>query len=411
MGSLYGEDDGPSMCYNSVKTWHLGWLQNYTVHIQANSLSEGDELWSGKLYGSVDVSSADPSNDAIIIKLDGTSMGNLYISFNRKRGFNEGTKEGGDSVLIHTKKGEEYDHAMSDLLAIMDGGDEYRVTIHGVTVIIAVRNILIGSDGQKYADIQIASPGASDDSTSDCSNGISYAASYITLGGEIVGVAEKSCNWLENQPDTTRETICSRDIQLGDVLKARDACPKACGECFSSPSPSPSPSSEPHSCTESPGALFAEEYQMLKGEIVGVKTQTCSWLSALTRKKKRRKICSNDISYGDIKSASEVCPYSCNICSEAPSSSPTLYPSSTPSSTPSDISDGSTSACEDDDDLFLFKAKKRKGNIIGAKKINTCGWLKAQPQDKIDKSCTSDDSYGEYLPSQYVCKSTCGIGC
>jgi len=411
MGSSYREDNGPSMCYNSVKTWQLGWFQNYHVHILVNSLALGDELWSGKLYGSVDMSSADANNDAIIVKLDGTSMGNLYISFNRKRGFNEGTKKGGNKVLIHSKEGGEFDYAMSDLLAIMNGGDVYSVTIHGVTVTISVRDILIGSDGQKYADIQIASPDpsddATDDSTSDCLNGNSYAASYITLGGEVISVVEESCISLESRPDSIRETICSRDIHFGDVLSARDACPKACGTCGSS---SPSPSSEPHICTESPGDLFAHEYQIVSGKIVGVNKQACSWLMTLKRKK-RRKICNNDISYVDIKSASEVCPYSCHICSLAPSSIPSSFPTLFPTSIPSRSSDGSNGGCEDDGDIFLFKAKKRKGNVIGAKKIQTCGWLKSQPQDKINKSCGSEDFYGEYLPSQDVSKSTCGIEC
>ena len=98
---------------------------------------------------------------------------------------------------------------MSDLLAILNEGDRYSVTIFETTVITAVNGIVDDLSGNLHADIDITVP-------TNCIDGEYYAHSYITKAdsNEIIDVLKKSCTWLGEQNDDKRKKIVQEILSL-----------------------------------------------------------------------------------------------------------------------------------------------------------------------------------------------------
>lgn len=201
-----------------------------------------------------------------------------------------------------------------------------------------------------------------------------YAHEYKKENGEIVGVVEKRCKFLAKKDKKEQKEICASDYSYGGVEKAWDVCVITCGRCKPTslpsviPSPSPSsipsntfsdnPSKQPSSspsmipstrpsilpsinpsfsweCKQDKKDEFAHKYVKENGEITGVTTKTCSWLSK-QKKKDRNEICDSDIEFGGIKRAYDVCVVTCKRCTtDEPTSSPSVTPSDQPSSIPS----------------------------------------------------------------------------
>lgn len=120
MGYSYSNNEGPRMCFNAAKNYQLGWFEDKTV-----SLSQDNQNWNGKLIGIVDYENEMYSDKARVLIDINDGTGELYlVSFNRKSSFNDGTKKGEDKVLVHSRN-DGKDSDTSDLLRIMDTGDEY----------------------------------------------------------------------------------------------------------------------------------------------------------------------------------------------------------------------------------------------------------------------------------------------
>ena len=123
MRRSYPSNEVPRMCFNTAKNYQLGWYQDNTL-----SLSQNHQNWKGKLIGIVDYENDIYSDKARVLIDINDGNGKLYlVSFNRKSSFNVGTNKGGDKVLVHSRNNENNgkDWDTSDLLAIMDTGDEY----------------------------------------------------------------------------------------------------------------------------------------------------------------------------------------------------------------------------------------------------------------------------------------------
>jgi hypothetical protein len=81
-----------------VKTYQLGWYSQYHVNLPIN----GNFNWNGNLVGFAEKARA-TSSDKMIIRII-TSITDVYIHFNRMIGMNINTDEGGDQVLVATRK-------------------------------------------------------------------------------------------------------------------------------------------------------------------------------------------------------------------------------------------------------------------------------------------------------------------
>ncbi len=116
MGYSYSSDDGPRMCFNAPKSWQLGWYEDKHVTITNN--------WSGNIYGIADYGSSTAVNVILRIPATSASQHDLYISFNRKKGVNSGTRRGANKVLVHSQISTSGFHP-SVLLAELSEGDFY----------------------------------------------------------------------------------------------------------------------------------------------------------------------------------------------------------------------------------------------------------------------------------------------
>lgn len=71
---------------------------------------------------------------------------------------------------------------------------------------------------------------------------------------------------------------------------------------------------EPVPCTEDPESKFVFTLNYKRGEIQGVTSRRCTWLSREVNKDIRAQLCQNGVGYSDLKSAAEMCPVTCGSC-------------------------------------------------------------------------------------------------
>jgi len=152
MGYSYSGDDFPIQCFNGPKSYDLGWFSSYTVDFNSGTFN----TWHGDIVGFVDRDNAG-SRKMIIRMIDDVTQNSYYIHFNRQAGFNSGTQEGGDLVLV-ASKGPGY--VPSYLEAELGGGEQYSISdFGGHPLIIKVDSIddTLG-DAVMKASISIKNP-------------------------------------------------------------------------------------------------------------------------------------------------------------------------------------------------------------------------------------------------------------
>ena len=147
MGYSYGNSNTPVMCFNSAKSWQFGWYDQRHLTVDANS----NRAYKGKLISILNdpnISSGDP----MLIKIETGTNADYFINFNRRTGFNSGTVEGGDQVLI-TVAGNGNNYAESNLQAKLSAGQTWSATVGTETVSVKVNLINTSSNG--FADVDI----------------------------------------------------------------------------------------------------------------------------------------------------------------------------------------------------------------------------------------------------------------
>jgi len=120
MGYSYSEEAGPKMCFNAAKLWQLGWNSNRHL-----SLSSSEPFYKGDLAGIID--NPDSPGSPMIIKINDPSGKDYFINFNVRAGFNSGSKEGGDEVLV-VRAGDGIGYAESQLKAKLGAGSSYKIS-------------------------------------------------------------------------------------------------------------------------------------------------------------------------------------------------------------------------------------------------------------------------------------------
>jgi len=135
MGYSYGQDDTPLMCFNAYNLWKLGWYKSKAVELQKG------ESFSGDLSGIVDYESEKTST--VLIRLNTETLYDYYMIYNRKAGFNSGTQEGANQVLVVVAEGDGRMYSQSDLVAKLNAGDSFifNETLTGGRVTLLVNSI------------------------------------------------------------------------------------------------------------------------------------------------------------------------------------------------------------------------------------------------------------------------------
>ena len=148
MGYSYSQDDGPKMCFNAAKSWQLRWYED--KHITVNPLVSG---WEGDMVGIVDYSII--SNDErVLLQIDvpGNTT-DYYVNYNRKplTGFNSGTVEGGNQLLVTSQGGSGTSYSESSLLSKMNAGGSYTITnFGGTSESVTIKFVSINTTGPYY---------------------------------------------------------------------------------------------------------------------------------------------------------------------------------------------------------------------------------------------------------------------
>jgi hypothetical protein len=113
------------MCFNGPKTYQLGWFADF-YHVDLTDRSFFS--WTGDLIGFAerDVAGA-IQDDKMIIRIHDEDLEDYYVHFNRQVGFNSGTNEAGDQVVV-TKRSHGVGYAQSWLVSKLDAGQTRIIT-------------------------------------------------------------------------------------------------------------------------------------------------------------------------------------------------------------------------------------------------------------------------------------------
>ena len=140
MGETVDFDNKPDTCLNAAKSWQTGWYNSKRTVVTPSSI-RGDECFDKDLYGIADFENPHAQN--VLVKINDPGFTDYYVTFNRKAGINNGTREGADLVTVtrSSLEGGYQKGMMSELVAKLGKGDEYFATIDGKNMTVNVERI------------------------------------------------------------------------------------------------------------------------------------------------------------------------------------------------------------------------------------------------------------------------------
>lgn len=138
MGYSYAYDEAPKICFNGAKSWQLGWYDDKSKSITPS----GDFHVAGRIASIVDYPTADAK---VLFKIkQSNSEWAYFLQYNAAKGFNSGTAEGRNKVMITAKQTGNSGNP-STLLSILGVGDSYSILNFdgklGETLTVGVRAI------------------------------------------------------------------------------------------------------------------------------------------------------------------------------------------------------------------------------------------------------------------------------
>jgi Gametolysin peptidase M11 len=122
---------GPRTCLNGHKYAQSGWMSGTTTTVD---LSVGAFL--GRIVAFVDrgLMGANTSGDSTLLRIPLATGADVYALYKRKKGFNDGTRQGGDLVTL--TQTDVTDTSESNRLAMLDALQQY--TIPGTSIVVRV---------------------------------------------------------------------------------------------------------------------------------------------------------------------------------------------------------------------------------------------------------------------------------
>ena len=134
------------MCFNNAKNWQLNWFSDRELSIDVLSV----DYWSGQLVGVVDYASSSPGQYVVLKIVTDFLPDDYYVGYNKKSGFNSGTKEAGNEVTVQTRgRGSS---SKSWLVAKLSEGESFSVA--------GVFSIEVGVIDSGGAEVTFLGPGA-----------------------------------------------------------------------------------------------------------------------------------------------------------------------------------------------------------------------------------------------------------
>ncbi len=214
MGSLYGQENGPLMCFNAAKSWQLGWYADKAVLVSPSTSS-----WSGKIMGISDY--GDPRTSTVLLKLETGTNEDYYVNFNRKAGINRDVRDGGNQVLVIKQGGNGVGYSESERVAMLSSGRSFTIPNFGQsgrTVEIKVDRISTSpSVGPGYADVSIKMSCTSD---SHCERDAMFACSSFCNRNTNTCEIKAGCNCDYTCNSRTEDLFqCPSDCLAPQVLE------------------------------------------------------------------------------------------------------------------------------------------------------------------------------------------------
>ena len=135
--------NGPARCFNARKNWILGWYREKSRSVGSN--------WSGRLFAFVDYNLASVDRgEYVLLRVE-----DVYLQYNRAKGFNVGTQEHKDEVVLIQEEDLNRRPVHSVLLAGL--GENQSFSRNGVTFEVCSLVFNVGGD---YANLRIYPSGS-----------------------------------------------------------------------------------------------------------------------------------------------------------------------------------------------------------------------------------------------------------
>lgn len=121
MGASPTKVDGPHMCFNSAKSWQLGWYDDTNLVLNAEEIN--DNLY--QLVSIAEYNIITATDDYVIIKMTKCAdRFEYYINFNRKTIMTADSSEGENNLLV-TRMPSSSNYQDSQLIARLEKNEEY----------------------------------------------------------------------------------------------------------------------------------------------------------------------------------------------------------------------------------------------------------------------------------------------
>ena len=121
------------------QSWQFGWYADKAETYSATSGATTTYTLGGiSTYGS--------SDNTVLVKVNTASSDDFYINFNRQSGFNSGTVEGGDQVMVIRQGNEGVGYAESELLAKLNANGVYTIAGTDPEVRVTVNSINLSAN-------------------------------------------------------------------------------------------------------------------------------------------------------------------------------------------------------------------------------------------------------------------------
>ena len=183
--------NGPLKCFNANKNWILGWYRDKAIEIPVNS------SWSGRLVAFADYGQANSaSNENVLLRIGD----DVFVQYNRAKGFNAGTGQNRDKVVLVS--GEATESVSSYVLAGL--GENESFSRNGVTFEVCS---LVGGPTD-FADVGIYPTGAPSTCASTAISDRCSEAPMLSVGTYFGSTSDAT-------PDSDEISSCSSSMSPG----------------------------------------------------------------------------------------------------------------------------------------------------------------------------------------------------
>jgi hypothetical protein len=230
LGRSIGQVGGPNYCLNGHKFALSGWMDERKKVVSTSSTDRGGYV--GRLVAFVDMKVEELwKNDNTLLEINtGNGNPNAFVVYNRKKSFNDGTREKGDQVTVVQESATR--DIESEMLGGLDAGQS--ITIPGTSIVVMV----CGLDSEATFDFaKVSVYDTSLGQLSNCNAVLTPPKPQVTLqvvqpGKQTIVTQNSQQAQTQNRPQQTQPAEEEEICYLRDVGQAcrqdRHCCSDKC---------------------------------------------------------------------------------------------------------------------------------------------------------------------------------------